>query len=742
MDERSPDVLEILARDDKWYLGGAPALLYAPPFPVWLDTPGFADRTHFLHFALEPLFTLTLVDERGREVPLRAERRRWRPDRLEIEYRAPGLAVRELRCVGPADAASCVLELRALGSVPAALRVVAWTAQPVRDETLRGAELTGGGARLRREVEGLRGSRRDLSLALGMQEARSASIELSEATANQPHYALTPFRESLGRDGLAKRVALTGVNRNGLLYAAVERPVRVAPGETVRVIAAAGVGLSDAGADAALAEALAGDPVAASTAAWRAYFAALPRFSSGDERLDTAWWYRWYGLRLNTIAPAAGNYRHPAVAEGIDYFRVPIAYSAPCHMLETRWMADGTLAWGSLLTFLDNQRADGSLPNHVHLDHVAPSGIYHADWGTRVLDVYRVHPDREALARAYEGLTRYAGHFYRERDAQGSHLYDHVNQWESGQEYMSRYVWVDDTADEWKPMKRRLKGIDASVYVYALERALAEMSRILGRGEEAAWDERADATRDAIRRLAWNPEIEAFVDCDPDLRRSQLVFALSFYPFATDIAEERHLVSIRRHLLDPDVFWTPFPVPASPLTDPEFSAAPAWRGKRTNCPWNGRTWPMTNSHVVEALARASGLDPSLRESTAHLISRFVAMMAFDGDPKRPNSFEHYNPLTGTPSAYRGIDDYMHSWVNDLLVKYVVGLRPDAEGALVDPFPFGLERVALSGVHLRGHIVDVEVVRGAARVSVDGREVALEPSPDGPRLRLASAVPAG
>ncbi len=614
MNPGPPDVLALLQRDDKWFLGGAPALLYAPPAPVWLDVPGFFDRTHFLHFALEPLFTVTLVDEAGSEVPLRAERRSWRPDRLEIHYRGPDLEVRELRCVGPGDAAACVLEVRSTRAAPRRLRAVAWTAQPVREETLRGAALTRFGPRIRREVEGLRSTRRDLSLTLGMKGARSSSIELSEATANHPRFVLTPFSESLEADGLSNRTVLTGVNRNGLLYAAVERELAFDGDGTARVVAAAGVGLTDEAADAALASALEGDPMARSAEAWRGYFGDLPTFSSGDVSLDTAYWYRWYGLRLNTIAPGVGNYRHPAVAEGIDYFRVPISYSAQCHMLETRWMHDGTLAWGSILNFLDNQRPDGSLPNHIHLDHVAPSGIYHADWGTRVLDVYRVHPDDDALARAFEGLKRYAEYFYRERDAQGSRLYDHVNQWESGQEYMSRYVWVDATADEWKPMQRRLKGIDASVYVYALERALGEMSRLLGRGEEAAWQARAEATGAAIRDLAWNPELEAFVDCDSELNRSELVFALSFYPFATDIAEVRHLPSIRRHLLDPEVFWTRYPVPASPRTDPNFSATPSWKGKRTNCPWNGRTWPMTNSHVVEALAHASRLDPELREA--------------------------------------------------------------------------------------------------------------------------------
>ena len=35
--------------------------------------------------------------------------------------------------------------------------------------------------------------------------------------------------------------------------------------------------------------------------AWRDYFASVPQFSSSDPHLNAAYWYRWYGLRLNTV---------------------------------------------------------------------------------------------------------------------------------------------------------------------------------------------------------------------------------------------------------------------------------------------------------------------------------------------------------------------------------------------------------------------------------------------------------
>ena len=132
---------------------------------------------------------------------------------------------------------------------------------------------------------------------------------------------------------------------------------------------------------------------------------------------------------------------------------------------------------------------------------------------------------------------------------------------------------------------------------------------------------------------------------------------------------------------------------------------------------------MTNSHVCEALARAARtLDRNLTPHASHLITRFIEMMFFDRNPARPNCFEHYNPFTGTPSVYRGVDDYQHSWVIDLMIKYLVGLQPSAGDTLVfDPLPFPVARFSIEGINYRGHSVDVRWEEGDGySVSVDGK----------------------
>ena len=124
--------------------------------------------------------------------------------------------------------------------------------------------------------------------------------------------------------------------------------------------------------------------------------------------------------------------------------------------------------------------------------------------------------------------------------------------------------------------------------------------------------------------------------------------------------------------------------------------------------------------------------PALRAHLVEFLTKYVRMMFWDGDASRPNSFEHYHPVTGRPSAYRGIDDYQHSWINDLLVQYVIGLRPSSEGrCVVDPMPFPLDGFEARGLPMQGASVDVTRDGEQLVVLVNGREAA--------RGRLGEAI---
>ncbi len=761
-----PDPFVLLERTDKWYLGGGKAALYAPAFPKHLDTPGFWDESYFADIRLERLFCLMLLDENGNPLPLHCVIRRWTPDRLTLLYTVEGrsgLRVQEERVVTPNDTLACRLTFQNTSGRAARLNVLLWSLQetqtlsPEDPRTLSSAEAVerapdalsfahrlhyGTTSDTPAEVYGWGEREAQASpppaspavyVALGgSRMPDSWTVNLAERTETLPLWQISVFPEKFRNGTLAKEMQPeAGWNPNGLLHLALHYSVEVAADSSDSLTFGAALALDRASALAHLREEMARDVVQASRAGWEQYFASVPAFSCSDPFLETAYWYRWYGLRLMTVDVRAGQLPYPCVFEGLGSFRSHITYSAQCHLRELSWRHDATTAQGCLLNFLaaqtrtaDEQGEDGFLPGHLYLWR-RDRGFYHANWGAAALQLFWLTEDADFVRRVYPGLVRYAEYFDRERDQEQTGLYDVLDQGETGQEYMSRYLFVDESADAWR--KIQVKGVDATCYLYELQRALAVFARVLNLPEDGDyWDERAEGTAAAVREMMWDEKARLFKDVHAEsFELSPFKAAVGFYPFLSDIATGEHL-SAFAHLTNPATFGTPWPLPASSVDDPYFDAEAGWKGKRTNCPWNGRAWPMTNSHVADALAHAARtLAWELRPVAADFITRTIRLLFHDGDPKRPNSYEHYNPYTGTPSLYRGVDDYQHSWIVDLIIRHVAGIQPEPEpnGALViDPLPFGLREFRIERVPVRGHFIDVSwsLIDGFV-VRVDGRE---------------------
>jgi hypothetical protein len=773
------DPFSLLERSDKWYLGGGKATLFAPAFPKFLDIPGFWDEAYFADIRLERLFCVLLLDEQARPVPLHRAVRRWTPDRLTHLYTLEGhphLRLQEDRVITPNDTLACRLTLTNTGPEPARLNLLLWSLQAqgelppdrfattveavarehdvlsfahcegyaAQDEienrkpVLSEANGVANGSKIENRKSKIENPERVFVALGGDRLPDSWTVNLAETSETAPLWQVSVFPEKFRKGALAQEMqADAGWNPNGLLHLALHFTVEAVPGGSDAVTLGASLALDRETALDNLRTDMAGDVVAASRAGWEDFFASVPYFECSDPYLERYYWYRWYGLRLMTITIGAGQLPFPCVFEGPGTFRSHITYSAQCHMREMAWRRDPSVAMGSLENFLasqvrreDSQGDDGFLPGHLYLWR-RDRGFYHADWGAAARQVYALTGDQDFVRRIYPGLARYAAYFDRERDREGVHLYDVVDQGETGQEYMSRYLFVDDSADSWR--KIQIKGIDATCYLYELQRTLALFARLLDREDDAdRWTGMAEATRTAIRTLMWDKRAWLFKDVHPrSLTPSPFKAAVGFYPFMSDIATSEHLPGLRTHLGDPTSFGTPYPVPASSVDDPYFDAEAEWKGKRTNCPWNGRVWPMTNSHVADALANAARtLDPGLRPRAADFIHRYVKMLFHDGDPKRPNCYEHYNPETGMPCLYRGVDDYQHSWIVDLILRHLVGVQPEPEGPLsIDPLPFAVRSFRAEGIPVRGHLVDVIWARTEGFVvKVDGRERLRLPEP--------------
>ena len=731
------DPVALLARADKWFLSATDGIAFAPPFPKWLDVPGFWDEATLHHYSFAPLFTVSAIDDEGRPLAMRAVARRWTPAELTVDYRlSNGMMASEVRTVQPGGVFASEWLVQGLRDAP--LHLIAWTAREAASVDRASVRYDGAFA-FEATVHDEHGEALPVRAELACYgETASWSAYLAARAPLLPRWELTPFAEKWAGDGLPSEIRLDGDAEHAILYGAVHRTLAVttdgawstfamrltplelphnradAPPEPPRIVVPAG------GASIPAHAATLGG---ASRRRWAERFEEAPSFHCSDPYLERCYWYRWYGLWLNTIEHDAGAIAAPAVCEGIGELHTPSAHAAPAHVRDLRWLASPEMARGVMRSFFAHQRQDGSVPARLYADHRDGVGVSQSNWGDAILALDAVWPDDAFLREMYAPLSRYADWLVLARDAESSGLIDIASPAEIGERHSSRFEAVDPGGASHEGFAgARLKGVDVTTYAHTLAHALETIAQRAGHPPDARrWRVIRQRIESAVRERMWDAEDEMFSDVDAlSGNRTRVKTAHAFYPYATELATASDLSGLERHLLDPAEFWTPFPVPVTSVDDPFFSAYGEWKGQRHEEPWNGRVRPSVNSHVMDALGAAGRLGAApLRDAASQYLRRFVRMMFHDGDLDRPNSFEHYNPIAGQASAYRGLDDVQRCWLADHIVSYVMGVRAHEGGITIDPYPFGLERAELTHVRARGRELDVRIAGRRVVVTVDG-----------------------
>ena len=734
------DPIELLARPDKWYLGNGGMLLYAPPFPKYLRVPGFWDDCQFGDLRLERLLCVSFaasLDGTLTELKPRLDSWQWYPDRIEIGHRLGvsggvaawqdlGVRLSETRRLGPDGTLHCELELEQApdaDGAPDELHIVAWTARDTKSEEpaegFAEVERFGRALTYRQDTNwrshGRGAEPLKLSILMsGDTPPDSLQITPSHSARLVPELRSTPLWDSLRNGHLSNEIVgdnvLGSVVYAGLHWRAKlggEYPYRLVCRVSARNPAAGSRPRPDAGVHT-------GGSSVDPTIAWREFISLVPHFECSDELLTRYYWYRWYGLRLNALPPG-GMYVAPGVAEGLGYFRGVITYSLMCHLFECKWLSDPVLARGCLRNHLAYQTRSGHLPGHVYISHVNTAGFYHTDIGHGVGDLLSHHPDDAFLLEVTAPLTRLLMYYLRERDKEGLDLYDVWDQYETGQEFTSRYFHAHPRADQfdWEH-QIKLKGVDVTVYVYHLTRLLQRIGEYTGDARAVRHHaELAERIKVGVRSFCWDEDKQFFFDYNAHRKEiSPYWSSVGFYPLLSTLAKPEQAKACARHLDDERKFAAPWPHPTVARDDEHFSAEPRWRGERANCPWNGRVWPMTNSHLVEVYGRLAEQWPEeYRPKLAAFLRRYIEMLHYERagggkDPARPNCFEHYSPQDGSACEYRGVDDYMHSWVADHILRWVAGVRLLVNELTVDPLPFGLDYFLLTNCKVAGRALDV------------------------------------
>ncbi|MFQ5772728.1 MAG: hypothetical protein ACE5HX_19490, partial [bacterium] len=326
------DILNLLNRSDKWYLGGGNRLIWAPPFPEFLDYPGFWDRAQYYNFEFGPLFTWTILNAEGQEIPLKFISREWNPacllqiyQRGHVNQRGNDLSIIERKAIVPENIAVSFVQLRNQAKHRLKLHFIVWTIQeswPSQKKSwLTDIAFNEGKITFTTHLKPPLQFRAIIGIN---QKVASYSINLSEGTTLLPRWSLTPFYESFSGNRLPDEIKLRGVNEDGLIFMALHTEILLQPNSEKSLV----IGFATAP--------IAGqidkfvktltkveNPIKSSEKSWNDYFDQVPRFKCSDDYFMRYYWYRWYGLHLNTIKVNEGNYTSPFVCEGIGNFRAP-----------------------------------------------------------------------------------------------------------------------------------------------------------------------------------------------------------------------------------------------------------------------------------------------------------------------------------------------------------------------------------------------------------------------------------
>jgi hypothetical protein len=221
--------------------------------------------------------------------------------------------------------------------------------------------------------------------------------------------------------------------------------------------------------------------------------------------------------------------------------------------------------------------------------------------------------NREYLKQLATALARHDAYLWQTRDSNNDGLLETWCVWDTGEDGSTRlerrgarHNWPFEQAPgsgapglPALPQGHRMpfQSMDIMGYSYSGREVLARIARELDNGEEKKWRAAAEEVRRRVIDKLWDPARHACFDRDregkflPELIHNNLR-CMWFGLFTQEMAD----AFIRHHLLNPEEFWTPVPLPSIARNESLFLSDP-----RNN--WSGQPQGLTYQRAIHALER-------------------------------------------------------------------------------------------------------------------------------------------
>lgn len=269
----------------------------------------------------------------------------------------------------------------------------------------------------------------------------------------------------------------------------------------------------------------------------------------------------------------------------------------------------GALAEELILSIFSNQRDDGFIPHMASLNKSStitqPPVIA---WGA--YKVYEKTGNVEFLKRVYECNSKFLSWCRDNRRKTEEELYVwHVSEDEncrcdeSGMDNSPRFDNV-----------KHLQAIDFSCFMANEARYMKKIGDILGNNTDE-YERWYEEIRNDINKKLWDNDCRFYFDYDLDNDRINKVYSVaSFLPLFTCVCDKEKAESLVKHLSDPEMFKTDFPIPSIAVKDGTFGSDM----------WRGPVWINYNYMISEGLEEYGfkALADEIRDKTIECVNKW------------------------------------------------------------------------------------------------------------------------
>jgi len=376
-----------------------------------------------------------------------------------------------------------------------------------------------------------------------------------------------------------------------------------------------------------------------------------PRLTGLKPRYKLLWNYLWYTILSNRVKVKG----HPVLK---------FAFNMPSkHVFRHQWLWDSAfhaivlsrydvrMAEEELRNLFLAQKSDGRIPHEVFISKEFCSLFWEVDdfapWTTQppviALSVDYIRKNggnRGFLEEAFKVLDRYDVWFRKFRDADKDQLMTYVDYLESGWDNSVRWDNAinkfKENPEKYEKLYHRLRmapieAVDLNCLIYLQRLILKSLALELDYKDKAEeYAELAERTALGIRNLMWNPKDGFYYDIyEEDHTQLGIKTPAAFLTLFAGLPDKEQAEALVHHLMDPEEFWTTFPLPSVSADDPSYDPKGYWRGRS----WINLAW-----FSYQGLKRYG-----FEDEAKTLARRILKIMA-----KGPTCNENYDSSTGEP----------------------------------------------------------------------------------------------